>query len=61
MAAAKKIVIEMPVCDPKGKVKKFEVENARESNEPVKNVYVSKAALKGIGDPAGVRVTIEAL
>lgn len=61
MAAAKKIVIEMPNKDPKGKVDKFEVDDPKESREPVKNVYVSKAALKALGNPGGVRVTIEAL
>lgn len=62
MATTKKeLKISMPNVDVKGKVKKFEVDDPRESTEPVKNVYVSKAALKTLGDPDGIEVIIRPL
>lgn len=62
MATAKKeLKIVMPNVDVKGKVKKFEVDDPKESTEAVKNVYVSKQALKSIGDPNGIEVTIRPL
>lgn len=45
---------------PKGKIDKFEVDSPKESKEAVKNVYVSHEALKKLGNPDAVKITIEA-
>jgi len=58
MATKKELRVRMPNVDAKTKVKKFEVDDPRESTEPAKNIYISKAALKEIGDPSGVEVII---
>ena len=42
--------------EPKSRVIRF---NAERDDEPVRNIYVSKAHLKELGDPNRLRITIE--
>lgn len=58
--AQKKIEVTMPNAFPKTRVIKFEVDDPKESTEPVKNVYVDKGALKKLGNPDEIVVTITA-
>jgi hypothetical protein len=58
MAKKTELKVRMPNVDVKGKVKKFEVDNPRESDAAAKNIYISKKALIEIGDPSGVEVII---
>lgn len=54
----KELVIPMPVAIPKSKVIRYEVEDAKESVEPVTNIYVSKKALAELGNPEQIEVVI---
>lgn len=58
MAKKTELVVAMDNRFPKGKVDKFEVDNPKESSEPVKNVYVSHAGLKLLGNPEEIEVVI---
>lgn len=61
MATKKTVTVEMPTSIPKKKVIRFEVEDPDNSTDAVKNVYVSNAAVKALGNPDGIKITIEAL
>jgi hypothetical protein len=57
----KQIAVEMPIAIPKSKVVRYEVEDAKESNEPVTNIYISKKALAEIGNPDAIEIIIRPL
>jgi len=55
MAAPKKVIVTFPTRTDKKSVVRFDSDD-----EAVSNVYISKDALKEIGDPQKIKVTIEA-
>lgn len=57
MASAKKLVVTMDNPDEKKHVTKYEADDA----SVMSSAYISKAALKDIGSPAKVKITIEAV
>lgn len=57
--AEKMLTIHMTNRDDKKRVAKFEVNDPRESREPVKNVYVDLTALKKLGNPQEITVIIK--
>lgn len=58
MAAAKKLEVVLDLKDPKKHSVKFETATP---NAPAQNVYLTNAAVAQLGDPASVKVTIEAI
>lgn len=58
MANKKELVVTMPNRIPKGKVDKFEVDDPKTSSAAVKNVYVSHAGLKALGNPDELEIVI---
>lgn len=60
MASAAKVSVTMPVKSPKKRVVRYEVEEAQQDTAAIGNVYVSNAAVKKLGDPDSIKITIEA-
>jgi len=56
--ALKELKVTMTNRIPKGKVDKFEVDDPKTSTEAVKNVYVSHAGLKKLGNPDELEIII---
>jgi hypothetical protein len=54
---SKSVVVELSDAQPKKSVTRF---NASDENSAIQNVYVSHDALKKIGNPDSITVTIEA-
>lgn len=58
MATKKTVTVEMDTKVPKKKVVRFETDS---DEAAISNVYVSNAAVKALGNPDGIKITIEAL
>jgi len=57
MAAPKKVTVVFSERDDKKSVVRF---NADSDTAAIANIYVTKDAMKELGDPAAVKITIEA-
>jgi invasion protein IalB len=57
MATPKKVTVEMDTKMPKKRVVRFETSD---EDAAISNVYVSNAAVKALGNPDGIKITIEA-
>lgn len=60
MASAAKVSVTMPIKAPKKRVVRYEVEEEQKDTAAISNVYVSNAVVKKLGNPDGIKITIEA-